>query len=110
MTTYMILTLAILTEVTATMLLKASNGWEKWYFGSASITFYAISGMLFAYVLKHMGVGVAYAIWSGMGIATITALSVVFYKQTMDMYAMCGVLMIVMGTLLITTKSAVVFQ
>jgi small multidrug resistance pump len=45
-----------------------------------------------------------------MGIATITALSVVFYKQTMDIYAMCGVLMIVTGTLLITTKSAVVFQ
>jgi small multidrug resistance pump len=107
---YLTLALAIVSEVTATMLLKASNGWEKWYFGYASITCYAVSGVLFAYVLKHMGVSVAYAIWSGMGIATITALSVVFYKQTMDLYAVCGVLMILGGTLLITTKSAVVFQ
>ena len=45
--TYLILTIAIVTEVTATMLLKASNGWEKWAFGYGAIFFYAVSGMLF---------------------------------------------------------------
>ena len=65
--TYLILAIAIVTEVTATMLLKASNGWEKWAFGYSAIFFYAVSGMLFAFVLKNMGVGIAYAIWSGMG-------------------------------------------
>ena len=108
--TYIIFTVAIITEVTATMLLKASNGWEKWAFGYGAIVFYAISGMLFAYVLKHMGIGVAYAIWSGMGIALITAASVVFWKQTFDIYAVLGIIIIISGTLLITSKSAVVFQ
>ncbi|WP_421132281.1 DMT family transporter [Alteromonas sp. A079] len=108
--TYLLLALAIVTEVTATLLLKASNGWEKWEYGSASIFFYSLSGIIFAAVLKNMGVGVAYAIWSGMGIALITAASVVFWKQTFDMYAIVGIMLIVSGTIIITSKSAVVFQ
>ncbi|WP_334064567.1 DMT family transporter [Alteromonas genovensis] len=107
---YLLLALAIVTEVTATMLLKASDGWEKWALGYAAIAFYAVSGGLFAVVLKHMGIGVAYAIWSGLGIALITAASVVFYKQTFDMFAVIGIILIVSGTVLITSKSAVVFQ
>lgn len=108
--TYLLLALAVVTEVTATLLLKASDGWEKWHYGSASIFFYAISGMIFAVVLKHMGVGVAYAIWSGVGIALVSVASVILWKQTFDIYAIVGILMIVSGTLLITSKSAVVFQ
>ena len=108
--TYLILTIAIVTEVTATLLLKASNGWEKWAFGYGAIFFYAISGMLFSLVLKNMGIGVAYAIWSGMGIALITVASVVFWKQTFDIYAVLGIMLIISGTILITSKSTVVFQ
>ena len=107
---YLILALAIFTEVTATMLLKASNGWEKLAYGYLAVFCYAISGMLFAYVLKHMGIGIAYAIWSGMRIALITAASVIFWKQTFDFYAVLGIMLIISGTLLITSKSAVVFQ
>ena len=61
--TYLLLAIAIVTEVTATLLLKMSNGWEKWAFGYGAIFFYTVSGMLFAMVLKNMGIGVAYAIW-----------------------------------------------
>ena len=61
-------------------------------------------------VLKNMGGGIAYAIWSGMGMALITAASVVFWKQTFDIYAVLGIILIISGTLLITSKSAVVFQ
>lgn len=108
--TYLLLALAIVTEVAATLSLKASDGWEKWYFGYGAIALYTVSGILFAAVLKHMGVGVAYAIWSGMGIALITAASVILWKQTFDFYAAMGIILIVSGTLLITSKSAVVFQ
>lgn len=108
--TYLILAIAIVTEVTATLLLKASNGWEKWALGYGAIFFYTISGVLFSMVLKNMGIGVAYAIWSGMGIALITAASVVFWKQTFDIYAVLGIMLIISGTLLITSKSTVVFQ
>lgn len=108
--TYLLLMLAIVTEVTATVLLKLSDGWVKWHFGMGSILFYAVSGVLFAFVLKNMGVGVAYAMWSGLGIALITALSVVFWDQKFDVYAVTGICLILCGTLLITTQSNVVFQ
>ncbi|HEX7764216.1 MAG TPA: multidrug efflux SMR transporter [Cellvibrio sp.] len=107
---YIFLTLAILTEVTATLLLKASNGWEKWWFGMGAIFFYSIAGMILAFVLKSMSVGLAYAIWSGVGIALVCIASVFFWQQKFDMYALTGVLLIVVGTGLITLKSNVVLQ
>lgn len=108
--TYLLLTLAIVSEVAATLCLKLSEGWEKWYLGSAAIALYSVAGMLFAVVLKEMGVGVAYAIWSGVGIALIVTASVIFWQQKFDIYAVLGIVLILLGSLLITTKSAVVFQ
>lgn len=107
---YVFLTLAILTEVTATLLLKASNGWEKWWFGMGAIFFYSIAGMILAFVLKSMSVGLAYAIWSGVGIALVCIASVFIWQQKFDIYALTGVLLIVVGTGLITLKSNVVLQ
>jgi small multidrug resistance pump len=108
--TYILLMIAIVTEVTATLLLKASNGWEKWWFGMGAIFFYALAGMVLAFVLKSMSVGLAYAIWSGVGIALVCIASVMFWQQKFDVYALTGVLLIILGTALITLKSNVVMQ
>ncbi|EKO3567036.1 DMT family transporter [Vibrio metschnikovii] len=107
---YIFLILAILTEVTATLLLKASNGWEKWWFGMGAIFFYSIAGMTFAFVLKSMSVGLAYAIWSGAGIALVCVASVLIWQQKFDIYALAGVMLIALGTGLITLKSSVALQ
>ena len=108
--TYLLLMIAIVTEVTATLLLKASNGWEKWWFGMGAIFFYALAGIVLALVLKSMSVGLAYAIWSGVGIALVCIASVMFWQQKFDIYALTGVLLIILGTALITLKSNVVMQ
>ncbi len=108
--TYLLLTLAILAEVIATLLLKFSDGWEKWWFGMGAVFFYSIAGMLLAFVLKSMSVGLAYAIWSGVGIALVCIASVFLWQQKFDVYALSGVLLIVAGTALITLKSNVVMQ
>jgi len=108
--TYILLVAAVITEVSATLLLKASDGWERWEFGMASIFLYSISGFIFAFVLKSMNVGLAYAIWSGVGIALVCIASVLIWQQKFDIYAISGVLLIVVGTLLITVKSGVAIQ
>lgn len=108
--TYFLLTLAIITEVAATLLLKASDGWEKWWFGMGAMFFYSIAGVILAFVLKSMSVGLAYAIWSGVGIALVCIASVLFWQQKFDTYALTGVFLIVIGTGLITLKSSVVIQ
>ena len=56
---YVLLLLAIVTEVTATLLLKASDGWSKWWFGMGAVVFYSIAGLFLGFVLKSMSVGLA---------------------------------------------------
>jgi len=107
---YLLLVCAVITEVGATLLLKASNGWEKWEFGMASIFLYALSGFIFAFVLKTMNIGLAYAIWSGVGIALVCIASVFIWHQKFDIFAVSGILLIFIGTLLITVKSSVAIQ
>ncbi|WP_414630754.1 SMR family transporter, partial [Agaribacterium haliotis] len=49
---YFLLSLAIIAEVAATMLLKLSNGWQNWWAGSASLALFALAGVILAVVLK----------------------------------------------------------
>lgn len=107
---YVFLALAIVTEVTATLLLKASDGWEKWWFGMGALFFYSIAGICLAVVLKSMSVGLAYAIWSGVGIALVCIASVLIWQQRFDAYALAGITLIFAGTALITLKSSAMMQ
>ena len=108
--TYLYLALAIATELAATLLLKASNGWQKWEYGMGAVFFYSISGILLAFVLKSMSVGMAYTIWSGVGVALVCIASVLLWQQKFDVYAISGIGLIVAGTCLITIKSSFVMQ
>ncbi|MFD2165121.1 DMT family transporter [Thalassotalea euphylliae] len=107
---YLFLALAIFSEVSATLLLKASDGWEKWWFGMASIGLYSLAGLFLGVVLKEMSVGLTYTIWSGVGIALVCIASVLIWQQKFDAYALSGIALIFVGTLLITAKSGVVMQ
>lgn len=107
---FVLLAVAIVSEVVATLLLKASAGWVKWWFGAASVFFYAIAGALLGLVLKEMSVGLAYAIWAGAGIALVCVASVFLWGQRFDVAAVAGVALIVAGVALITLKSSVVIQ
>ncbi len=86
-------------------MLKASNGWTNIWFGIGSGVFYVIATILFAYVLKGMNMGIAYVIWSGVGIALICIASAVLWQQKFDIYAIIGVILIGAGTIVITAKS-----
>lgn len=102
---YVLLAIAIVSEVIATNLLKASDGLSHWLYGGASIAFYAVAGVLLSVVLKQMNVGIAYAIWAGAGIALISLASIVLWKQSLDGPAIAGIALIVAGVALITLKS-----
>lgn len=102
---YVLLTIAIISEVIATNFLKASDGLSDWRYGTASIAFYAVAGVLLSIVLKQMNVGIAYAIWAGAGIALISLASVVIWHQQLDWPAIAGIVLIVGGVALITLKS-----
>jgi small multidrug resistance pump len=55
--------------------------------------------------LKVIPVGIAYAIWSGLGIVLISAIGLVFFKQKLDMPALIGLALIIAGVVVVNVFS-----
>ncbi|QWP78500.1 multidrug efflux SMR transporter [Lysobacter sp. K5869] len=105
---YLYLAVAIAAEVIATSALKASEGFTKAGPSAVVAAGYAVAFYFLSLVLKTVPVGVAYAIWSGIGIVLIALIGAVFMKQTLDPGAIAGICLIVAGVLVIQlfSKSA----
>jgi|TARA_R110002073_G_scaffold25704_12_gene84840 small multidrug resistance pump len=101
MSGYMYLAIAILSEVIATSALKSSDGFTKFGPSLVVILGYGISFYCLSVVLKTIPVGVAYAIWSGMGIVLITLLGWLVFSQRLDLPAFLGMALIVAGVIVI---------
>lgn len=97
----MYLAIAILSEVIATSALKSSDGFTKFGPSLVVILGYGISFYCLSVVLKTIPVGVAYAIWSGMGIVLITLLGWLVFSQRLDLPAFLGMALIVAGVIVI---------
>lgn len=91
------LVIAIALGVTGTLLLKLSDGFKNKFYGLASIAFYCWCFIFFAPALRDIPAGVAYAVWSGAGIAIITLFGRVVFKQTLKPVQYVFILLIVIG-------------
>ena len=108
--TYVYLLIAIVAEVAGTMALKASQGFSKLGPSLIVLVGYGVSFYLFSLVLKAMPVGVAYAIWAGLGIVLTAVLGAVLYRQVPDLPAVVGIGLIVAGVLVINLLSRTVIE
>ena len=95
------LLLAIITEVVATTALKDSHGFTKLLPSIIVIVGYSLTFFFLSITLKHMSVGITYAIWSGLGILFISLIGYFRYNQTLDAPAVLGMLFIGAGILTI---------
>jgi len=102
---WLFLGIAITGEVIATTALKASDGFTKWGYSGVSIVGYSISFYCLAIILKTMPVGIAYAVWSGAGVAMVTFIGVVLFGQKLDLFAYLGIGLIVSGVLVLNLLS-----
>jgi len=105
---FLYLSIAIVAEVAATTALKASDSFTK--FGPLTITAigYAIAFYFLALTLKTIPVGVAYAIWSGLGIVLISGAGFVLFRQSLDAPALIGMALIIAGVIVINAFSKTV--
>ncbi len=103
---WVILAIAIIFEVIGTVLLKLSNGFENVGLGITAIVFYIFSFWFFAPALKFIPAGTAYAIWSGIGIALVTLISVLFLGDSLRPVQFVFIALILAGVvgLNLTTK------
>lgn len=91
------LLLAIIFETSATTLLKLSDGFSNILPTIASIMLYVLSFYCLSNCLKTIPIGIAYAIWSALGIVLLTIVGIIAFKQTPDWAAIIGILLIVIG-------------
>lgn len=94
---YLYLTLAIAFEVVGSSFMKASEGFSKWVPSSIVIIAYLTSFYFLSLALKTIPLGIAYAIWGGLGIVLTAIISVVIFKQKLDIPAIVGIVLIVSG-------------
>jgi small multidrug resistance pump len=102
---WLLLGAAIVFETIATSALKASDGMTRTAPTLLVIVAYALSFWLLAQVLRVVPVGIAYAIWSGVGICLIAAIGWTVFGQRLDTPALLGMSLIVAGILVIKVFS-----
>ncbi len=99
------LLVAIVAEVIATSALKASDGFSRLWPSAITVVGYCIAFYCLSLTLKHMPVGVAYAVWSGLGVVLITAVSWIMFGQKLDAAALLGMGLIVAGVIVMNVFS-----
>ena len=105
---YIFLTIAIIAEVIATSALKSVEGFSRLGPSVIVITGYGVAFYFLSLTLKTIPVGIAYAIWSGLGITLVSIVGYFFYKQNLDIPAITGLLLILAGVLVINVFSKTV--
>jgi small multidrug resistance pump len=105
MNKWLILLAAIVAEVVATSSLKASDGFKRFLPSVLVVVGYALSFYLMSLTLRQIPVGVTYAIWSGVGVVLITLIAWIIYKQRLDIPAIIGMALIVLGVVVMNVFS-----
>ena len=105
MKSYLFLFLAILFETVATSFMKQSEQFTKLVPSIVTIVGYIGAFYCLSLVLKTIPVGIAYAIWSGVGIILITLIGLVVFKQHLDLAAFIGLGFIIAGVIIINVFS-----
>ncbi|MBP6717249.1 MAG: QacE family quaternary ammonium compound efflux SMR transporter [Rhodoferax sp.] len=106
--TYLYLAVAIVAEVIATSFLKSSDGFTKLLPSAITVLGYAISFTFLSLTLRVLPIGVAYAIWSGVGVVLIATVGWLWHGQTLDAPALLGLGLIVSGVIVVNLFSKTV--
>lgn len=104
------LSIAIGAEIIATSALKSAAGFTRLVPSLITVAGYSIAFYCLSLSLRTIPVGIAYAVWSGVGIVAISLIGILFFKQHLDMPALLGIGLIIAGVLVLNvfSKSAVI--
>ena len=105
MNAWLVLGTAIVAEVIGTSALKASEGFTRLLPSVVVVLGYAVAFYCLSLVLKTVPVGIAYAVWSGLGIVLITLVAFVVYGQKIDLPGLIGMGLIVAGVVVLNVFS-----
>lgn len=105
MKNFIFLGIAIIFEIIATSALKKSEQFTQLIPSIVTIVGYFAAFYFLSFAIRTIPVGIAYAIWSGVGIVLITIFGAVFFKQIPDLPAIIGLALIMIGVVVINIFS-----
>ncbi|MEC5397455.1 SMR family transporter [Uliginosibacterium sp. H1] len=105
MKNWLFLGTAILAEVIATSALKASDGFSRLLPSVIVVAGYGVAFYFLSLTLKAIPVGIAYAVWSGVGIVLVSLIAWLVFGQRLDTPALIGIGLIVAGVLVLNLFS-----
>jgi small multidrug resistance pump len=106
MQSWLFLALAIVAEVVATSALKSSEGFTRLAPTGLVVIGYVIAFYFLALAIKVIPVGIAYAVWAGLGIVLISLIGWLVFQQKLDAPAVIGMALILSGVLVINLFSS----
>lgn len=105
MNAWLALAIAIVAEVIGTSALKVSEGFSRLGPSLVVVAGYAVAFYFLAVTLRHIPVGIAYAVWSGAGTVLITLVGVWMFRQKLDLAGVVGIALILAGVLVLNLLS-----
>ncbi|MFI1734631.1 DMT family transporter [Streptomyces acidicola] len=103
---YVLLAGAIAAEVAATTAMKYSDGFSRLWPSLLTLLGYVVSFVLLAQTLKTMSIGTAYAIWSGVGTATIALIGLALFGEGLGIAKVAGLALIIGGVVVLNLGGA----
>ncbi|MFB6367472.1 DMT family transporter [Paenibacillus elgii] len=97
MNPFLLLTIAVLSEVFASSMLKLSYGFKKLFPSIGVIIGFGIAFYHLSLAIKSIPLGTTYAIWAGLGTALTALIGVVFYKENFNVKKLLGLVLIIGG-------------
>ena len=102
---YILLSIAIALEIVSTSMLKASCGFTKLMPSVAFIAGMGTCFYIFSKSLMLLPLGIAYAIWAGVGTVLMALVAVVIWHEQLDLTTGLGILLIIAGVILLNIRS-----
>ncbi len=99
------LAIAILSEVAGTSALKATNGFHNFWPSVMVVIGYGMAFYFLSLTQNVIPMGVSYAVWSGVGVALISLVGWIYYKQALGPGELIGIGMIVAGVVVLRVFS-----
>ncbi|MDH6706131.1 small multidrug resistance pump [Kitasatospora sp. MAA19] len=103
---YLLLSLAILSEVCATSCLKLTEGFTRLWPSVGVAVGYVLSFALLGRALKHIPVSVAYAVWSGAGTAAVAGIGVIAFGESLGRLQWLGIALVIVGVVVLNLRSS----
>lgn len=104
---WLFLVVAVVAEVIATSALKASNGFSRLWPSVLVAVGYGCAFYFLSLTLRYLPLGVAYAVWAGLGVVLTTLIGWALFQQKLDAAALIGIAFILAGVLVMNMCSSV---